>query len=70
MDCEMPGINGIETTKQVNKLIPETPIVGFSSGDNKEKFLEVGACGFIKKTEEVHLFFSVIEEQFSKQKIM
>ncbi|HBX50875.1 MAG TPA: hypothetical protein DEH02_07390 [Bacteroidales bacterium] len=67
MDLAMPGIDGLETTKKIHEIIPNIPILGFSALDNKEEFIEVGACGFIQKPFEVHDFFSIIDEQFQKQ---
>lgn len=68
MDLAMPGIDGLETTKQILEIIPNTPVIGFSAIDNESEFVEVGACGFIKKPFEMKDFFSIIDKQFQKQK--
>lgn len=52
MDIEMPGINGIEATKQALKLVPELNIIALSmygDEDYYSKMIEAGAKGFILK---------------------
>ncbi len=52
MDIEMPGINGIETTKQALKLVPGLNIIALSmygDEDYYSKMIEAGAKGFILK---------------------
>jgi len=50
MDYRMPGLDGIETTKEMLKIDPTVPII-FSSADEtvREKALNAGACSFWAK---------------------
>lgn len=57
MDCCMPTLSGIETTKLVKDLFPEIKVIGFSCNDDlmtKEAFFENGAVGFLSKYEADH----------------
>ena len=52
MDIFMPGISGIECTRQLKKLSPQVPIIMFTSADNQEmviRALEAGADGYLLK---------------------
>jgi DNA-binding NarL/FixJ family response regulator len=52
MDIEMPGINGIETTKQALKLVPGLNIIALSMYGDEDYYsnmIEAGAKGFILK---------------------
>lgn len=52
MDVTMPGINGIEATKQILKMDPAIKILGLSMHKDKQyvtQMLEAGACGYILK---------------------
>ncbi|MCQ2973782.1 MAG: response regulator [Bacteroidales bacterium] len=52
MDIEMPGINGIETTKRALKKRPNLLIIGLSLYDEPtyiDKLIEVGAKGYLLK---------------------
>ena len=54
MDMKMPEMNGIEATKIAVKKLPDLKILGismFSSNEVVDKFLSVGAKGFIQKGE-------------------
>ena len=52
MDIFMPGISGIECTRQLKKRLPQIQIVMFASSDNQEiviRALEAGADGYLLK---------------------
>jgi len=52
MDIEMPGINGIETTRRALKINPSLLIVGLSLYDDKnyvDQLINAGAKGYILK---------------------
>jgi DNA-binding NarL/FixJ family response regulator len=52
MDYEMPGLDGIDTTRIVKKLFPEVKIIGVSFNNKqfiKNEFLASGASLFLPK---------------------
>ncbi|MDX2512701.1 MAG: response regulator, partial [Desulfobacterales bacterium] len=52
MDISMPGINGIEATKQIVSQFPETKVIALSIHSEKEfveNMLKAGAIGYIVK---------------------
>ncbi|MEO7312544.1 MAG: response regulator transcription factor [Chitinophagaceae bacterium] len=54
MDIEMPGLNGIETTKLSKALYPEMPIIVltvFEDNDNIFEAIRGGASGYLLKHE-------------------
>ena len=56
MDLRMPGIDGIEATKQIRKIDPEAKIIALTSYDGDQEIyraLEAGVRGYILK-EMVH----------------
>ena len=53
MDLGLPGMNGIEGTKAVKKILPETNIVVFTINEESSSVFEAlisGACGYLTKT--------------------
>ena len=56
MDLRMPGIDGIEATKEIRKIDPEAKIIALTSYDGDQEIyraLEAGVRGYILK-ESVH----------------
>lgn len=52
MDIAMPGLNGIEATKQIKETLPQTKILVLTAYDNPEfisAMIEVGAVGYLLK---------------------
>ena len=52
MDVNMPGINGIESTRLIKSHLPDARVIGLSmQGDSttSAKMLEAGACGYVCK---------------------
>ena len=50
MNVNMPGINGIEATRQIRKASPETEILIFTAEDNEDimrECLRAGAGGYL-----------------------
>jgi len=73
MDIKMPGINGLETYKEVKKIIPTSTVI-MMTGDSKEelvkKALEEGAYTVIYKPFNVKKVIKVIEEALKKPVIL
>ncbi len=63
LDVTMPGLNGIETMKQIRELAPETEVIGLSmhaAGQVVCDMLRAGASGYILKTGSVAQLASAI----------
>jgi DNA-binding NarL/FixJ family response regulator len=53
LDVDMPGINGIEATRQVRKAAPNTEVLIFTAEDNEDimrECLRAGASGYLLKS--------------------
>lgn len=67
MDIQLPGIDGLETTKRIRKLEADrkTPIIALTSyamtGD-REKSLAAGCTGYIEKPINPDTFMGEIEK--------
>ncbi len=54
MDIVMPGIDGIEATRRIKEIAPQTKVIAITAYDNREfpkQSVEAGADIFIKKEE-------------------
>jgi DNA-binding NarL/FixJ family response regulator len=54
MDLEMPGVGGLEATRQIAAALPETKVLVLSSQSEEESLLpvlEAGGSGYIRKTQ-------------------
>lgn len=52
MDVEMPGMNGIEATRQIKRLCPETAVLALTMYEDEQYFFEMlkaGASGYVPK---------------------
>ena len=67
MDIQLPGIDGLETTRRIKKLVEinEIPIIALTSyamtGD-REKALEAGCTGYIEKPIDPETFMDEFEK--------
>lgn len=63
MDIEMPVMNGFEATSLIQKLVPESRVIGFSSHTEfryAEMMVKVGAQGYISKSANREELFEAI----------
>jgi len=73
IDIKMPGINGLDTYKEVKKIIPTAAVI-MMTGDSKEelvkKAIEEGAYTVIYKPFNVKRVIKVVEEALKKPVIL
>ncbi len=65
MDIEMPGLDGIETTKMAKALYPELHIIVLTVFEDNEKIFEAiqsGASGYLLKHETSQSLYAAISE--------
>lgn len=70
MDIKMPGINGVETLKQVKRISPETMVAmmtAYSVEDLIKKALQEGAYGIFHKPLDMDKVISVVNELSTKK---
>lgn len=63
MDVNMPGMNGMETTKEVRKFNPNVPIIALTAvevGEMREEILSAGMNDIINKPYNIPQFFETI----------
>lgn len=62
IDCSMPGMDGIETTKRLLERDPGLKVIAYT-GDvaNEARMLEAGAVAFIQKGDSLDLVRSALE---------
>ena len=68
MDIEMPGLNGIEVSRQVNKQYPDIKILIQTVFNDSEKIFEAmcaGASGYILKNDPPHKYLDAINEVYN-----
>jgi DNA-binding NarL/FixJ family response regulator len=52
MDMNLPGIDGLEATRQIMAALPRTRVIGLSTYEEfKERALAAGAVAFISKSD-------------------
>lgn len=52
MDMNLPGIDGLEATRQIMTALPETRVIGLSTYEEyNERALVAGAMAFISKSD-------------------
>ena len=65
MDIHMPGISGIEATKEIRKFDVSTPIIALTAislDDNKDDFLKDGFNEVISKPFDPEIFYQKISK--------
>ncbi|MBI2955363.1 MAG: response regulator transcription factor [Chloroflexi bacterium] len=64
MDIGMPGMNGLEATRQIKRLCPDTQVVVLTMHDNEEYIIQIlsaGAAGYVLKRAAVKDLVSAIK---------
>jgi NarL family two-component system response regulator LiaR len=73
MDLDLPGKDGIEATKLLKKVSPETKVVIITALQQPEvvaRAIEAGACGYVLKTRAPDELVSVIRRAASGEIVM
>jgi DNA-binding NtrC family response regulator len=73
LDVMMPGLNGIETLKQIKAIHPEIPVVMLTSVDKIETAVEViklGAYDYLLKPVDETRLFTCIEKAFETRNLL
>jgi DNA-binding NarL/FixJ family response regulator len=68
MDINMPTMNGIEATKRIKAMFPDTSVIGLSvqnSMDIVQKMQAAGACSYLTKESAVETLCHAIEDAVS-----
>lgn len=68
MDIELPGISGIQGTKEIRKIIPQLPIIVVTVFENSETVFEAlcaGAIGYLTKNATTEKLISALDEAFN-----
>lgn len=71
MDINLPGINGIEATKRIKKLLPATKILGVSLHTQPtyaRKMMHAGAFGYVTKNSSRDEMVKAIAEVYNGRK--
>ncbi len=67
MDIQLPGIDGLETTKRIRELdagrkIPIIALTSYAMTGDKQKALEAGCTGYVEKPLNPETFLGQIEK--------
>lgn len=68
MDVELPGMNGIQCTKEIKKIIPNTTIVMVTVYENSETVFDAlcaGASGYLTKNATSEKLIAALNEAIS-----
>lgn len=64
VDLSMPELNGLETTRQIKREVPETEVLVFSMYENEQfvrDLLAAGARGYVLKSDVITQLFGAVE---------
>jgi DNA-binding NarL/FixJ family response regulator len=65
MDIDLPGIDGINCTKEIKKKLPETEIVMITALENSERVFDAlcaGATGYVTKNSDITEIIGALDE--------
>jgi two-component system invasion response regulator UvrY len=71
MDINLPGINGIEATKQIRRMLPGAKVLGISlhtQPSYARKMMKAGAYGYVTKNSGKNEMFKAITEVYGGRK--
>ena len=71
MDINLPGINGIEATKQIRRMLPGAKVLGISLHTQPpyaRKMMKAGAYGYVTKNTSTNEMFKAIMEVYGGKK--
>lgn len=63
MDIQMPGLDGVASTRQIRQLVPNTQVIILTMHDNARLLrdaLEAGAAGYVLKDAEISLLVNTV----------
>lgn len=73
MDLDLPGVDGIEATRQLRHVAPETKVVlltGIQRPEVIAEALAAGACGYVPKTRAVDELMGVVRRAAAGEIVM
>ena len=73
MDLDMPGINGIQATRQIREAVPNAKVVLLTAVQSPEIIadaLAAGACGYVPKTRAVDELMDVVRRAAAGELVM
>jgi len=73
LDVLMPGMDGLETLREIKNISPDMPVIMLSGVDQIETIVEAmksGACDYIKKPFEDDELRIAINKVFEKQELL
>jgi DNA-binding NarL/FixJ family response regulator len=73
MDIAMPGLNGIEATRQIKATLPQTKILVLTAYDNPEfiaAMIEAGAVGYLLKNVRGRELTSAIRSAYEGESVL
>jgi DNA-binding NarL/FixJ family response regulator len=73
MDLDMPGIDGIQATRQIREAVPNAKVVLLTAVQSPEVIadaLAAGACGYVPKTRAVDELMDVVRRAAAGELVM
>ncbi len=65
MDIQMPRLDGLKAVRMIKTELPDTRVVMLTMSEDDEDLFEAlknGACGYVLKTQDADVFFSLLSE--------